>query len=79
MTCAAVSVCVCVCACMCSHLQVCDELRHSDLLRHPLVQAVAVQHHALQDSQGALQNGHVHHGLVHVSRDLSHTTRQSHH
>ena len=55
---------------MCSHLQVSDELSHGDLLRHPVVEAVAVEDHALQDGQGALQDGHVHHGLVHVARNL---------
>ena len=47
-----------------------DELSHGDLLGHAVVQAVAVEHHALQDGQGALQDGHVHHGLVHVAGDL---------
>lgn len=67
-----VSECVTVplCVCVCSHLQVPDELSHGDLLRHPVVEAVAVEHHALQDGQGALQDGHVHHGLVHVAGDL---------
>lgn len=56
--------------CVCSHLQVPDELSHGDLLSHSLVQAVAVEHHALQDGERALQDGHVHHGLVHVACDL---------
>lgn len=47
-----------------------DELSHGDLLRHPMVEAVAVQHHALQDGEGALQDGHVHHRLVHIASDL---------
>lgn len=59
-----------LCVCVCSHLQVPDELSHGDLLRHPVVEAVAVEHHALQDGQGALQDGHVHHRLVHVASDL---------
>lgn len=69
---AGLAVCVraCMCACLCSHLQVSDELSHGDLLGHAVVQAVAVQHHALQDGQRALQDGHVHHGLVHITRNL---------
>lgn len=47
-----------------------DELSHGDLLRHPMVEAVAVQHHALQDGERALQDGHVHHRLVHIASDL---------
>lgn len=66
----AVCVRACMCACLCSHLQVPDELSHGDLLGHAVVQAVAVQHHALQDGQRALQDGHVHHGLVHVACNL---------
>lgn len=60
-----------LCVCVCSHLQVPDELSHGDLLSHAVVQAVAVEHHALQDGERALQDGHVHHGLVHVACDLS--------
>lgn len=60
-----------LCVCVCSHLQVPDELSHGDLLGHPVVQAVAVEHHALQDGERALQNGNVHHGLVHIACDLS--------
>lgn len=60
-----------LCVCVCSHLQVPDELSHGDLLSHSVVQAVAVEHHALQDGERALQNGNVHHGLVHVACDLS--------
>lgn len=60
-----------LCVCVCSHLQVPDELSHGDLLRHSVVEAVAVEHHALQDGERALQNGHVHHGLVHVACNLS--------
>lgn len=52
------------------HLEVRDELPHGDLLRDLLVQALTVQDHALQDGQGPLQDGHVHHGLAHVPRDL---------
>ena len=52
------------------HLQVRDELPHGDLLRDLLVQALAVQDHAFQDGQGPLQDGHVHHGLAHVPRNL---------
>lgn len=48
-----------------------DELSHGDLLSHSVVQAVAVEHHALQDGERALQDGNVHHGLVHVACDLS--------
>lgn len=53
-----------------SHLQVGNELPHSDFLCNLLVQALAVEHHALQDGQGALQDGHVHHGLTHVPCNL---------
>lgn len=60
-----------LCVCVCSHLQVPDELSHGDLLSHSVVQAVTVEHHALQDGERALQDGHVHHGLVHVAGDLS--------
>lgn len=48
-----------------------DELSHGDLLSHSVVQTVTVEHHALQDGERALQDGHVHHGLVHVACDLS--------
>lgn len=47
-----------------------DELSHGDLLSHSVVQAVTVEDHALQDGERALQDGHVHHGLVHVACDL---------
>lgn len=60
-----------LCVCVCSHLQVPDELSHGDLLCHPMVEAMAVQNHALEDGQGALQDGHVHHRLVDVARNLS--------
>lgn len=51
-------------------LQMGDELADGDLLRHLLVEVVAVEHHGLQDGQGPLQNGGVHAGLVHETRDL---------
>lgn len=38
-----------LCVCVCSHLQVPDELSHGDLLCHPMVEAVAVEDHALED------------------------------
>lgn len=60
-----------LCVCVCSHLQVPDELSHGDLLCHPMVEAMAIQNHALEDGQGALQDGHVHHRLVDVARNLS--------
>lgn len=53
-----------------SHLQVGNELPHSDLLCNLLVQSLAVEHHALQDGQGALQDGHIHHGLTHIACNL---------
>lgn len=39
-----------------SHLEVRDELSHGDFLGDLLVQALAVQDHALQDSQGPLKD-----------------------
>lgn len=59
-----------LCVSVSSHLQVPDELSHSDLLGHSVVQAVAVEDHALQDGEGALQDGNVHHRLVHIASDL---------
>lgn len=59
-----------LCVCVCSHLQVPDELSHGDLLCHSMVEAVAVEHHALEDGKRALQDGHIHHRLVHVACDL---------
>lgn len=53
-----------------SHLEVRDELSHSDLLCYLLVKTLAVQDHALQDGQGPLKDGHVHHGLAHVPCNL---------
>lgn len=53
-----------------SHLEVRDELSHSDFLCYLLVQTLAIQDHALQDGQGPLKDGHVHHGLAHVSCNL---------
>lgn len=53
-----------------SHLQVRDELSHSDFLCYLLVQALAIQDHALQDGQGPLKDGHIHHGLAHVPCNL---------
>lgn len=38
------------------HLEVRDELSHSDFLCDLLVQTLAVQDHALQDGQGPLQD-----------------------
>lgn len=57
--------------CVCSHLQVPDELSNGDFLGHSVVEAVAVQDHALKDGQRALQDGHIHHRLVHIARNLS--------
>lgn len=51
-------------------LQVGDELANGDLLRHLLVEVVAVEHHGLQDGQGPLQNGGVHARLVDETRNL---------
>lgn len=53
-----------------SHLQVRDELSHSDFLCDLLVQTLAVQDHALQDGQGPLKDGHICHGLAHVPCNL---------
>lgn len=53
-----------------SHLEVRDELSHSDFLCYLLVQTLAVQDHALQDSQGPLKDGHIYHGLAHVPCNL---------
>lgn len=53
-----------------SHLEVRDELSHGDFLRDLLVQTLAVQDHALQNGQGPLKDGHVHHGLAHVPCNL---------
>lgn len=47
-----------------------DELSHSDFLCYLLVQTLAIQDHALQDGQGPLKDGHVHHGLAHVPCNL---------
>lgn len=52
-----------------------DELSHGDLLRHSMVQAVAVEDHALEDGEGALQDGHIHHRLVHVACNLGEEDR----
>lgn len=60
-----------LCVCVRSHLQVPDELSHGDLLRHSMVEAVAVEHHALKDGERALQDGNIHHWLVHVACNLS--------
>ena len=60
-----------LCMCVCSHLQVPDELSHGDLLGHSVVEAVAVEDHALQDRQRTLKDGHIHHWLVHITRNLS--------
>lgn len=51
-------------------LQMGDELANGDLLRHLLVEVVAVEHHGLQDGQGPLQNGGVHARLVDETRNL---------
>lgn len=51
-------------------MQVRNELPYGDLLCNLLVQSLAVEHHALQDGQGPLQDGHVHHGLTHVPCNL---------
>lgn len=47
-----------------------DELADGDLLRHLLVEVMAVEHHGLQDGQGPLQDGGVHARLVHETRYL---------
>lgn len=52
------------------HLEVRDELSHSDFLCYLLVQTLAIQDHALQDGQGPLKDGHVHHRLAHVPCNL---------
>lgn len=51
-------------------LEMRDELADGDLLRHLVVEVLAVEHHGLQDGQGALQHGRVHGRLVHVAGDL---------
>lgn len=51
-----------------------DELADGDLLRHLVVEVLAVEHHGLQDGQGALQHGGVHGRLVHVTGDLQQQT-----
>lgn len=47
-----------------------DELPDGDLLRHLVVEVLAVEHHGLQDGQRALQHGRVHGRLVDVAGDL---------
>lgn len=47
-----------------------DELSDGDLLRHLVVQVLAVEDHGLQDGEGALQHGRVHGRLVDVAGDL---------
>lgn len=47
-----------------------DELADGDLLGHLVVEVLAVEHHGLQDGQGALQHRRVHGRLVHVAGDL---------
>lgn len=42
-----------------------NELADGDLLRHLLVEVMAVEHHGLQNGQGPLQDGDVYGGLVH--------------
>ena len=47
-----------------------DELPDGDLLRHLVVKILTVEHHGLQDGQGALQHGCVHGRLVHIAGNL---------
>ena len=61
---------LCACACFLSPLQVRDELSDGDLLRHLLVEVLAVEHHRLQDGQRPLQHRRVHGRLVHEAGDL---------
>lgn len=53
-----------------SHLQVANELPDGDLFSNPRIESLAVEHHALQDGQGPLQDGDVHRGLTHVACNL---------
>lgn len=47
-----------------------DELSNSDLLRHFVVKILTVEHHRLQDGQGALQHCCVHRRLIHITGNL---------
>lgn len=51
-------------------LKVGDELSDGDLLRHLLVEVLAVEHHGLQDGQRALEHGSVHGRLADVAGNL---------
>lgn len=48
----------------CLPLKMGNELADSDLLRHLLVEVMAVEHHGLQNGQGPLQDGDIYGRLV---------------
>lgn len=47
-----------------------DKLSNGDLLCHLVVKILTVEHHGLQDRQGALQHCRVHGRLVHEAGNL---------
>lgn len=51
-------------------LKMWDKLSNGDLLCHLVVKILTVEHHGLQDRQGALQHCRVHGRLVHEAGNL---------
>lgn len=54
----------------CLPLKMGNELADGDLLRHLLVEVMAIEHHGLQNGQGPLQDGDIYGRLVDKTCDL---------